>query len=180
MRDAHLPVADHAWVVRRQRRMRSRRRDPSSGLRRASGLATLSFIQTVEAEIFAYRRHEGAGHALTLKAQHHDHIGIFQPLPSNEDFRRSYRHAGRRSVDGATTYPAPSCYEENVGACDAGMQHIAANGDNQVFDSALARRMVSASRSAWVGCSCGSCHRLTTEQPTFCASRQPRPPKRDG
>ena len=35
----------------------------------------------------------------------------------------------------------------------------------------LLRRMVSASRSAWVGCSWAPSPALTTEQSTFCASR---------
>ena len=39
----------------------------------------------------------------------------------------------------------------------------------------LARRMVSASSSACVGCSCAPSPALTTEQPTFCASSAAAP-----
>jgi hypothetical protein len=39
----------------------------------------------------------------------------------------------------------------------------------------LARRMVSASSSAWVGCSCAPSPALTTEQATFCAKSAAAP-----
>ena len=39
----------------------------------------------------------------------------------------------------------------------------------------FARRMVSASSSAWVGCSCAPSPALTTEQPTFCAKSAAAP-----
>ncbi|MNL71649.1 hypothetical protein D3C87_1968330 [compost metagenome] len=37
-------------------------------------------IEPVEAEILAYRWHEGTGHALALQPQHHHHIGVLQAL----------------------------------------------------------------------------------------------------
>ncbi len=46
---------------------------------------------------------------------------------------------------------------------------VAANGDDQLLEAALRRRMVSASRSACVGCSCRPSPALSTGQSTLSA-----------
>ena len=44
------------------------------------GIGELFAVQAIEAEIFARRGHEGAGHALQLQPQHHHDVGAGQAL----------------------------------------------------------------------------------------------------
>jgi hypothetical protein len=55
------------------------------------------------------------------------------------------------------------------------MQHVAADGHVSRPTLPLARRMVSASSSAWVGCSCAPSPALITGHPTFCDSSATAP-----
>ncbi len=81
------------------------------------------------------------------------------------------------SVDGAMTRTrAPSALssrmlERATRECSMSPQIATVSPES----SPLWRRMVSASSSAWVGCSCAPSPALITEQPTFCASSSTAP-----
>ena len=100
---------------------------------RASGLATASFgVEAEEMEVFAHRRHEVAIHALELEAQHHDDIGVGEALAHVvEDLDAEALDAGgqecRRADDPDAC--AQGIEQQNVGAGDAAVRDVAADGD---------------------------------------------------
>ena len=61
--------------------------------------------------------------------------------------------------------------QDDVGPRHPRMQDVAADRHHRPGCRPLLRRMVSASSSAWVGCSCAPSPALTTEQSTLRASR---------
>ncbi len=105
-----------------------------------SGKLQFFLVETVEAEIFTHRGYEGASHALTLEAQHHYDIGVFQAffhgvVNFNTHVGDAGRQQGRRG-DNANAC-AKRIEKQNVGARHARVKHIAANGNDQVSDVAF-------------------------------------------
>jgi len=135
-------------------------RTMSEGARLSVG--ELFRVEAEVAEIFLGRRHEGAAHALALQAQHHHDVGVLQPrlhVAKNLDAHVSM--PGGSSVDGPTTRTRAASVPraKMLERADARMQDVAADGDIEPLDAARLRRMVSASSSAWVGCSCAPSRR---------------------
>ena len=80
--------------------------------------------------------------------------------------KRSRRAAARSRAPPAA--PArPSSLSRRCWSAPRGVQHVAADRHHQPLDPAAARRMVSASSSAWVGCSCAPSPALITRQSTL-------------
>ncbi len=91
-------------------------------------------------EVFAHRRHEGAGHTLALKAQHHDDICVFQAffhsvVNLDTHISDTSRQQCRRSDD---TNTCAECIEkQDVGTRNTRVKYIAANRNNEVSDIAF-------------------------------------------
>ena len=148
----------------------------------ASGLAQreLLGVEAEEAEIFADATGtKRAVHALALQAQHHDDVGAgepvahvgedldAQPLDAGRHQRRGADHAHARAQRGR----AAGCWSGRRG--DGRCRRRSPPSARRV--GPCARRMVSASSSACVGCSCAPSPALITEQSTFCASSSAAP-----
>ena len=147
----------------------------------ASGLAAqLLGVEAEEAEVLAHRGDEGAGHALVLQPQHHHDVGALEAL----------RHVGEDLGRPCCSMPAGSRVGGAIDADPGAAARRAAGGwsgrranercRRRSRRSALrcgpcARRMVSASSRAWVGCSCAPSPALITEQPTFWLRRLTAP-----
>src|SRR6266851_7555121 len=111
---------------------RSRMHDERVGL----GGGELGVVEAEEVEILADRRHEAAMHALGLEPQHHDDVDVLQSpchvvedldaqaldLRRQERARRHHAHARAHGVE-----------EGDVGARDAAVQDVAADGDEQAL-----------------------------------------------
>ena len=114
--------------------------------------------QAIETEIFA-RRHRRFVLPFQLHAQHHDHVGIA------DRFRHfvSQPHAGRELLQFARNERRRSAKHDvraefreqmNIGAGHAAVRDIADDRDAQAFERGARSRIVRASSSACVGCSC--------------------------
>jgi hypothetical protein len=129
-------------------------------------------------EVFLRRGHERAVHALALQPQHHHDVGALQALAHvARHFDAEALDAGRQQGRGRDHAHARAerVEQDDVGARDARMQDVAADRDGEPSIGSLLRRMVSASSSACVGCSCAPSPALTTEPSTFCASSSTAP-----
>ncbi|MNC40532.1 hypothetical protein D3C75_892480 [compost metagenome] len=103
------------------------------------GPGQLLAVQTPEAEILASRGDQGAGHALQLKAQHHDHVAAGQTfLHVVEDLAAPAigvaRHQGRRPDQAHTR--AHHRQQGDVGAGHPAVGDVAADGHRQTADVA--------------------------------------------
>ena len=89
-------------------------------------------------EIFADRGDEAAVHALALQAEHHDDVGVAQAAAHvGEDLDAHALDAdgqeGRRADDADAR--AERVEEEDVGAGDAAVGDVAADGDGEAADA---------------------------------------------
>ena len=104
------------------------------------GSGELVVVEAEEVKIFAGARHQTRGHALTLKPQHHDDIGIGQAVPHRGiDLDAEPFDAGgeqRRRRDDADA-GAERVEQQDVGPRHAGVKNVAADGDDQALDVAL-------------------------------------------
>src|SRR3546814_546447 len=97
--------------------------------------------EAIEHVIFARGGDECAIHPFMLKAQHHHYISAFQPFVEISESSRThllygFRHQGRRGDH--ADLRAQGRKADDVGACHATMQHIAAYRDYQSLDMPLA------------------------------------------
>src|SRR3546814_12809500 len=94
-----------------------------------------------------------------LKAQHHHYISAFQPFVEISESSRThllygFRHQGRRGDH--ADLRAQGRKADDVGACHATMQHIAAYRDYQSLDRPLAPSDGERSEERRVGKECVS------------------------
>ena len=139
----------------------------------ASGLATLQLVvvEPEEMEVFARRRHERAVHALALQPQHHHDVDPGEALLPCRGTPR--RRAARSPPAAACAAPRPgparpsmlrsAMFERATRLCRTSPQIATVSPSSRP----LRRRIVSASSSAWVGCSWLPSPALMTAQSTF-------------
>ncbi len=104
------------------------------------GAAQLGFVKAEIMEIFFHGGDEGAGHALALKAQHHDDVRVLQAalhaamhldpilVDAGGQQRGGCHHAHARTHGGQ---------KQHVGARHARMHDVSADGDGEAFDAAF-------------------------------------------
>src|ERR1700676_4545513 len=98
------------------------------------GVSELLLVEAEIMEIFLARRHEGAVHALALPPQHHHDIGAIETLAHVArhldahplDAARQQR-GGRHHADAG----AHGVEQQDIGAGDAGMHHVAADRNHE-------------------------------------------------
>ena len=155
---------------------RARVHDDGVGL----GARELLLVEAEEVEVFARRGHVGALHALALQAQHHDDVDAFESLPHvGEDFRaeplgpRRQQRRGR----GDAHARAERIQHVDVGAGDAAVQDVAADGHREPGDAPLdaadRQRVEQRLRRMLVGAVAGVDHRAVD---LLRRAARPRPP----
>src|SRR4051812_6271240 len=104
------------------------------------GVSELLLVETEIMEVLLTRRHEGAVHPLALQPQHHHDVGAIEALAHvardldahpldaarQQRGRRHHADAGAHGVE-----------QQDIGAGDAGMHHVAADRDHEAFQPAL-------------------------------------------
>ena len=111
-------------------------------------------------------------HPLLLQPQHHHHVGPGQrgvEIVERRDLHRLDPLGHQRGRRADAHFGAQRGQAQDVRARDPAVQDIAADRHRQAVDFAplLRARMVSASSSAWVGCSCWPSPALSTGQSTL-------------
>ena len=98
-------------------------------------------IQAPEAEIFAGGGDEGAAHPFQLQPQHHHDVGILQAFAhvGHHFDAETIGVGGQQRAWRHQTHPRPHHRQQaQVGARDAAVQDIAADGDDAVLETAQA------------------------------------------
>ncbi len=165
--DAAVDVVGHVGVDLDAAVHRPGMHDERVGL----GGRQLVVVEAEEVEIFAHRGHEAAVHAFGLEPQHHDDVDVVEArAPCRDRPRRraarsrpAARCAAPRRGHGRPWCSAARCWSARRG-CAGCRRRWRRSGP---ASRPLRRRMVSASSSAWVGCSWLPSPALMTAQLTF-------------
>src|SRR6201994_1855076 len=104
------------------------------------GIGQLLLVEPEIMEILLARRHERAVHALALQPEHHHDVGAFEPfahvagdLDAHPLDAARQQRGGRHHADAG----AHGVEQEDVGARDARMHHVAADRDDETLEPAL-------------------------------------------
>ena len=137
------------------------------------GGAQFVVVEPEEVEILAGRRHECAVHPLALQAQHHHDVDAGEPLGhvvkhlDAEPLDPGRQQGARRHDPDARSHVLSSAmFERATRLCRTSPQIATVSPPSRP----LRRRIVSASSSAWVGCSWLPSPALMTAQSSFSES----------
>src|SRR5882757_3577550 len=104
------------------------------------GISELLLVETEIVEVLLTRRHERAVHPLALQPQHHHDVGTIEAFAHVARDLDAHPLDAARQQRGGRHHADPGAHgveQQDIGAGDAGMHHVAADRDHEAFQPAL-------------------------------------------